>query len=177
MIFARTRLLVVAMIATALLAGCENSFISSLTSNNIVNSPSGTTTTLILLRHADRKVLHEELDEDGRARAAALPAALEGVHIDAIYSPDLVRNLDTVAPLAKQRGLTAKIIPTSRVAARLVDEHPGKTVLWVGNKGNLESIYSDIGGEGPPPILYGDLYIARVTDKGPAQVTKSHYGQ
>lgn len=155
------------MISAAFLAGF----------NHIVNSPPGSTTTLILLRHADRTVLSSDLDEDGRARAAALPAALEGTHIDAIYSPDLTRNLDTVAPLAKQRGLTVKVIPVSRVAARIIGENPGKTVLWVGNTTNLKGIYEDIGGEGPPPVVYGDLYIAKVPDKGPAQVTKLHYGR
>lgn len=164
---ARVRLLGIAVIVTTVLTGFTH----------IVNSPPGTTTTLILLRHADRNVFSENLDDDGRARAAALPAALEGVHIDAIYSPDLARNLDTVAPLAKQRGLTANVIPVSRVAARLVGENPGKTVLWVGNTTNLEGIYEDIGGEGPPPVVYGDLFIAQVPDKGPAQVTKLHYGR
>lgn len=173
MILARARLFGVVVIAAALLAGCA--------SNTLVTSPPGTTTTLILLRHAERSILSKEqsteLNEDGRARAAALPAALEGRPIEAIYSPGLTRNLDTVAPLAKQRGLTVKVIGLSRVAARLVRENPGKTVLWVGNSDNLGIIYKDIGGVGPPPIVYGDLYIVRVADQGPAQVTKLRYGR
>ena len=107
----RARLLGIVVIAAVLLSGCAN--------NLIIRSPSGTTTNLILLRHADRNVLSKDLDDGGRARAAALPAALEGIQIDAIYSPDFSRNLDTVAPLAKQRGLTVKVIPVSRVVARL----------------------------------------------------------
>ena len=172
MILARARLLRVVVIAAALLAGCA--------SNTLVTSPSGTTTTLILLRHAERTMLSKEqsteLNDKGRTRAAALPAALEGMHIDAIYSPYLTRNLDTVAPLAKQRRLSVKVIGVMQIAARLIGENPGKTVLWVGNKDNLGVIYEDIGGEGPPPILYGDLYIVRVSDNGPAQVTKMRYG-
>ncbi len=173
MFLARAGLLGVVVIAAALLAGCA--------SNTLVTSPSGTTTTLILLRHAERTMLSKEqsteLSDKGRARAAALPAALEGMPIDAIYSPHLTRNLDTVAPLAKQRGLSVKVIGVSQVAARLIGENPGKTVLWVGNKDNLGVIYEDIGGEGPPPIVYGDLYIVRVPHKGPAQVTKKRYGR
>jgi hypothetical protein len=173
MFLAPARLLGVVVIAAALLAGCA--------SNTTVTSPSGTTTTLILLRHAERTMLGEdqgmELSDNGLARAAALPAALEGMHIDAIYSPHLSRNLDTVAPLAKQRGLTVKVIGASQVAARLIGENPGKTVLWVGNKDNLDEIYEDVGGEGPPPIVYGDLYIVRVPDKGPAKVTKLRFGR
>jgi hypothetical protein len=62
-------------------------------------------------------------------------------------------------------------------AARLVRDNPGKSVLWVGNTGNLKEIYADIGGEGAPPLNYGDLYIVRVPDRGPLQVTRSHYGR
>ena len=102
--------------------------------------------------------------------------------VDAIYSPNLSRNLDTVAPLAKQRGLSVKVIETSwltlaRYARQLIGDNPGKTVLWVGNTDNLSYIYEDIGGVGEPPVKYGDLYFVRVPDKGPAQVTKSRYGR
>ena len=65
-------------IAAALLAACA--------SNTLVTSPPGTTTTLILLRHAERTMVGQErgteLSEKGRARAAALPAALEGMEIE-----------------------------------------------------------------------------------------------
>ena len=169
----RARLLGVVVIAV-LLAGCANI--------GIVKSPSGTTTTLILLRHAERPLFGKELNDDGRARASALPTALRGIHVDAIYSPNLSRNLDTVAPLAKQRGLSVKVVETAwlslvRDADLLIRENPGKTVLWVGNTDNLKNIYEDIGGVGPPPIKYGDLYFVRVSDKGPAQMTKSRYGR
>ena len=93
------------MITAVLLSGCAN--------NLIVKSPSGTTTTLILLRHAERPTLGKELTDKGRARAAALPTALQGIHVDAIYSPNLSRNLDTVAPLARRRGLFVEVIEPS----------------------------------------------------------------
>lgn len=147
-----------------------------------VRSPSGTTTTLILLRHAERPPLGKDLTDAGRARAAALPAALLGIPVDAIYSPTLSRNRDTVAPLAKQRGLSVKTIEMSYavrldLAARLIRDNPGKTVLWVGNSDNLHDIYERIGGPGVPPVKYGDLFIVRVPDQGPVQVTRSHYGR
>ena len=83
-----------------------------------IRSPSGTTTTVILLRHAER--YGPDLIEEGRARAAALPAAVARYDIAAIYSPDLVRNLDTVRPLSKQRGLEITVIDVKNVARRLV---------------------------------------------------------
>lgn len=169
MFLSRARLLGAVVIATVLLAGCAAN----------IKSPTGMTTTLILLRHAERTQNSLELNDKGRARAAALPVALDGVHIDAIYSPNLSRNLDTVAALAKQRSLTVKVMEVAWFgnAARLIRENAGNTVLWVGNTNNLPGIYEDIGGKGRPPISYGDLYIARVPDKGSSQVTKSHFGR
>ncbi len=43
----------------------------------------------------------------GRRQAAAIPAALAGESIDAIYVSTLVRTHETAAPLAEQRGLVA----------------------------------------------------------------------
>jgi len=140
----------------------------------------GTTTTVVMIRHAERTLVTKELTDGGHARAAALPEALVNRDIAAIYSPDLSRNIDTVKPLAAQRELEITVVdakPDSEaVARRLVTDHPGKTVLWVGNKGNLVRIYSYLGGTGEPPLEYGDLYIMRVPDHGSTQVTKKHFG-
>ena len=155
-------------IPLALLAGCAVTEIKS---------PPGTTTTIILIRHADRNPLQENLTAEGRARAAALPAALVDVSIDAIYSLQIKRNLDTAEPLARERNLQVKIIEESNVAARLVRENPGKVVLWVGNTDNLADIYSALRGEGPPPVRYGDLFLLKLPDEGPTVVTKSHFGR
>lgn len=139
-----------------------------------IQSPPGTTTTVVLIRHAER--FGDALTEAGRARAAALPAAVADLDIAAIYSPELVRNRQTVASLAAERGLDVTVIEPSRVGERLVREHPGRTVLWVGNTTNLGSIFRELGGEGPPPNTYGDLYILRVHDAGPPEVIKRRYG-
>lgn len=141
-----------------------------------VRSPAGTTTTVILLRHADRFPGFPELSDAGRARAAALPGALAGLEIQAIYSPDLARNLATVEPLAQERGIEVMVVEVPGVAARLVGENAGKTVLWVGNTDNLETIFRELGGEGPPPNNYGDLYILKIPHRGPTGVTRSRFG-
>ena len=75
-------------------------------------------TRLILLRHAERAGL--DLNKQGHARSELLIRALADVHIDAIYSPRLQRNLDTVAPLAASRDLTVRHLPTDNLAARLM---------------------------------------------------------
>lgn len=161
------RILIVAMVLPlTVLAACTTPEL---------RSPPGTVTTLILLRHADRNPMQENLTDEGRARAAALPAALSGVPIDAIYTLQIQRNIDTAEPLAKARNLPIRIIEESYIAERLVRENSGKTVVWVGNTDNLEVIYGNLRGDGPPPVRYGDLYIVKLPDQGPTTVTKSRF--
>ncbi len=145
-----------------------------------VLSPEGTTTTVVLIRHAERTTITKQLTEGGRRRAAALPAAVADLDINAIYSPRLDRNIDTVRPLAKERNLEITLVAPDadheQVTRRLITDHPGGTVLWVGNKANLDSIYFNLGGKGKPPVEYGELYVVRVSDAGKPEVIKKHYG-
>ena len=131
-------------------------------------------TKLIILRHGDRD--NENLSDKGRARAQALVSALDGIPIDAIYSPGIKRNLDTAAPLAKARRLEVQRIPTENPAARLLSESAGKTVVWVGNKGNLKSIWDAISAPEPPPLEYGDLYFVERARVGSPLVTRTRFG-
>jgi hypothetical protein len=137
----------------------------------------GVTTTVILLRHAERPTFGENLIEAGRARAAALPGAVANYDIAAIYSPDMVRNLDTVRPLAKQRGLKIRIVNEWDALDQMLRDYPGKTVMWVGNTGNLKKYYEELGGTGRPPLGYGDLFIVEVRGGRAVKVTESHYGK
>jgi hypothetical protein len=137
-----------------------------------VKMPRGTT--LILTRHADRS--YDVLNETGKARAKALVTALEGIPIDAIYSPGIQRNLDTAAPLAKARGLPVQRIPAENPAARLMQAGKGKTIVWIGNKGNLQSIWEALNAPEPPPLEYGDLYIVKPARLGRPVVERRHYG-
>jgi hypothetical protein len=147
-----------------------------LTACTSVHSPPGTTTTVILLRHADRFPFSSELNEKGIARAKALPATVADLDIDVIYSPDKKRNLDTVKPLIEQRGIRLNVIAVDDVAERLVSENPGKTVMWVGNTDNLQTIYGQLGGKDRPPEIYGDLFIMRIADDGPPAIEKRNFG-
>ena len=165
-----------------------------------VQSRPGTTTTIILLRHAerikngDRDKTGSYLRSEGRVRAQALVDAVGDMDVTAIYSPDLGRNLETVQPLADHLGLKVNIIQKSRLSntprlanefvEEVLSEHAGGVVVWVGNAsapvgslgGNLQRIYQRLGGTGKPPVRYGDLYIILVPDKGPVRITESRFG-
>ena len=74
---------------------------------------------LILVRHGqspsnvrhllDTAVPGPGLTELGVAQAAALPAALAGVEVDAIYASSLARAQLTAAPLARSLGLAVQV--------------------------------------------------------------------
>lgn len=130
--------------------------------------------TLIVVRHGDRT--ESDLNAKGRARAAALPAALEGIALDAIYSPGLQRNLDTARPLATARNLPITRVGQERPAPTLASLGAGKSAIWIGNKGNLQSIWDDLGLDGAPPLDYGDLFIVRADASGRLSVERRRWG-
>ncbi len=160
-----------------LLIGC---LVISIGSTQDANS--GTTTIVILIRHAERDNFFI-LTAQGRERAKALVDAVGDMGITAIYSPDLERDLDTVTPLANYLGIDITLTP--RISKPMVDKivddilakHTGEVVLLVGNgSGNLRAIHHRLGGAGDGPYPYGDLFIYIIPDQGPVKITKSRYG-
>lgn len=131
-------------------------------------------TRLIMVRHADRD--GSDLSALGIARAKALPAALDGIPLDTIYSPGIQRNLDTAAPLAAARGMEIMRIPQERPAPIIARRSRGTSVIWVGNKGNLQSIWDDLDLPGLPPLEYGELFIITADASGALSVDRRSWG-
>ena len=163
---------------------------------NIISKP-GTTTTIIMVRHAERDPgLDPPLNAEGIARAQILADVLGQNGVTAIYTMDAIRNRETAQPLAAKLGLTPSLVPVSQLldtkalAKRLVTEwlskHAGGVVLWIGNlgstttgqNGTLEEVYRLLGGTGNPPNRYQDLYIVVVPEegKGKASFIQTVYG-
>jgi len=147
------------------------------------NSNSSKTTTIILIRHAERDNFFI-LTDAGHKRAKALVDAVGDMAIKAIYSPDLERNLDTVKPLASHLKLGITLTP--RIQGAVIDQivkdilaqHTGEAVLLVGNgSGNLREIHHRLGGSGEGPHQYGELFIYNILEQGTVKVIKSRFGQ
>jgi hypothetical protein len=175
-----------------LLSACAN---TSKTPKSTVQSPADTTTTFILVRHAERANSNADspLSPQGEKRARALADAIGHMGVTSIYCPNLKRNRDTILPLADLLDLELNLIPTWRMlntrklAKKFVEEalsqHAGGVVVWVGNKspvgkwgGNLQEIYQKLGGTDTGPAHYDDLYIIKVSDNGPVKIKKTKYG-
>ena len=142
----------------------------------------GATTTVILIRHAERDNFFI-VTPQGRQRAQALVNAVSNMDITAIYSPDLERNLDTVTPLANHLGLDITLTPRisestiNNLVSEILTRHSGEAVLLVGNgSGNLRLLHQRLGGTGEGPYQYGDLFIYTIPDQGSVIVKKSRYG-
>ncbi len=157
--------------------------------------PPGTTTTFILVRHAERDPgLDPPLNEEGMIRAEALLNVLRENGVTAIYCTDLLRNRATVQPLADELGLTLNVInpalyintPSAAdlVVNQMLANDAGGTVLWCGNIGSTagttginEEIYKRLGGTGTSPDRYRDLYVMVVPAGMPPHVVKARYGR
>ena len=172
--------------------------VSSCTSleTDVVFSPAGTTTTVVIVRHAERdEGLDPPLNEEGLVRAIALADELGDAGVTAIFYPDFIRNAETAAPLVEQANPTIRVFSvvdvadTKALANTFVEEvlrdHAGGVVLWIGNtgpviegvqSGNLQEIYARLGGTGDPPIRYQSMYtIVLSSDTEPA-ITMGTYG-
>ncbi|NNK77680.1 MAG: histidine phosphatase family protein, partial [Litoreibacter sp.] len=57
----------------------------------------------------------------------------------------------------------------------LMSEGAGKTIVWVGNKGNLANIWESLGAPGPAPLEYGDVFIVEPAPSGPPSVIRRSY--
>jgi hypothetical protein len=126
--------------------------------------------TLILVRHGDRD--GEALSAQGRARAAALVAAIADLPLDAILAPGLQRNLDTAAPLAAARALPVTRMAAETAARRLPRSAAGRSVIWIGNMGNLTAIWAALALPGEPPLAYGELAVIRTDAAGTVRVER-----
>jgi len=141
-----------------------------------VYSEKGAITTVILIRHADRDLGSDELNDKGKLRAKALVNALSHIEVDAIYSPNKKRNINTVRPLSRARDIKINVIETSDLAELIVKESSGKTSLWVGNTSNLDQIFARFGGAGTGPNIYGDLYILTLSHNKLEKLEKLRFG-
>jgi broad specificity phosphatase PhoE len=123
-----------------------------------------------------------DLSDEGRAQAEAAAASLAGERMDAVYSSDLARAVDTARPIADARGLPVVI----DAAFREIDqgEWEGLHVdaikeRWPELWGPARHSTTRPGGESPADVRKRALEgVARIIDAHPdgAVVVVSHGG-
>jgi phosphohistidine phosphatase SixA len=143
-------------------------------------------TTVILVRHAEKKVEPNNPDPDlsppGEARAQFLVRMFENAGVNAVFATQYKRTQQTVKPLADQLGIPVSIVDskqTPEVVNKILTEHRGQTVLIAGHNNTVPEIIGALGGGSFPVIPeseYDNMFIVTVYRLGRAKVLKVRYG-
>jgi 2,3-bisphosphoglycerate-dependent phosphoglycerate mutase len=132
-------------------------------------------TTFILVRHAEKVAdgsKDPELSEVGKARAQRLMDLLQRQEIDAIYSTNYKRTMNTVTPLAEKLGMTIQPYEAFKedVIGNMIEAHQGKTIVVVGHSNNVPWIANLLLGTKQfgdyDESYYENVLIVNVLDKG-----------
>ena len=144
-----------------------------------------TTTTFIVVRHAEKVDASRDpdLSPAGRARAQALAESLEGRELVAIHATEFKRTGQTVAPTAAARGIAITPYPAAQpaaeFAAQLKAAHPRGSVLIAGHSNTVPAIVAALCACDVAPMPdheYDRLSIVRIDAGGDARLTVERYG-
>ena len=144
-------------------------------------------TTLILVRHAEKKIVPPEnkdpdLSPAGQARADELARMFADSGIAAIYATQYKRTQQTVKPLADKLKLPVTQIEAKKTAD-LVKEirahNAGQVVFIAGHNNSVPEIIAAMGGPQLPIIPeteYDNLFVLTIYKDGSAKLLKMKYG-
>ena len=137
-------------------------------------------TTVVLVRHAERQSIWDgdsPLGEAGLRRAQALVPRLATFHPAALYTSDLQRTRQTLAPLAARLDLTPSTFPkhaSAELAAAILRDHRGQTVVVCWHHDLMKKLVRALGVKSPVPhwplASYDPLWIVRVPAQGTASL-------
>lgn len=148
------------------------------------------TTTMIFVRHAEKALTpigDPSLSPEGKARAAELARQLVDADvvagIDAIYSTDFHRTVETAQPVADELDLEINLYDpddNEAVLERILKEHKGKIILVVGHSDTLPTLIADLGASKlVPPIAefeYDNIYLVSIPWFGKTKTIRLRYG-
>jgi broad specificity phosphatase PhoE len=144
-------------------------------------------TTVILVRHAEKKIEPSNPDPDlapeGVERAQEIARVFVDAHINAIYATQYKRTQQTVKPLSDRIGVPITLLDskqTNDLLRQIQTTHRGQTVFVAGHNNTVPAIVSELSGETYPTIPeseYDNLYIVTIYRFGKAKVVKLKYGK
>src|SRR5215207_7020946 len=143
-------------------------------------------TTVILVRHAEKKIEPTNPDPDlapeGVERAQEIARVFGDAGVNAIYATQFKRTQQTVKPLADRTGVPVTLLDankTDELVKRIQTGHRGQTVFVAGHNNSVPAIVSTLSGESYPVIPeseYDNLFIVTIYRFGKAKVLKLKYG-
>ena len=144
----------------------------------------GETTTVIVLRHAEKSALATDppLSVAGRERAARLDGLLRESGLRALYVSDTQRARETAEPLARRLGVAAIEYPgreTNDLVKAILARHRGETVLVVGHSNTVPRLLERLSDGRYSTRLAEDefdgLYIVTIPRFDPPAVLQLRY--
>ena len=144
-------------------------------------------TTVILVRHAEKKIEPNNPDPDlspeGVERTLEIARVFGDSGVNAIYATQYKRTQQTVKPLADRTAVPVTLLDanqTDQLVERIQTELRGKTVFVAGHNNTIPAIVSILSGESHPVIPeteYDNLFVVTIYRFGKAKVLKFKYGK
>jgi broad specificity phosphatase PhoE len=149
---------------------------------------SATTTTVVIVRHAERELVtiaDPPLSAAGVRRAERLAQMFGEVkgagRLDAIYVTDAKRTQQTAAPLAARLGLKSTVMPARDIEAvtkTVLRDHRGGRALIVGHSNTVPAIVRKLSGMSVADIAddeFDNIYVVTVPSFGRSSVLRLKY--
>lgn len=153
-----------------------------------VSYRSATTTTIVLVRHAEKvmgTIDDPPLAAEGVRRAERLAQMFgevkAGNGLEAIYVSDTKRSQQTVAPLVSRLGINPIVYAPADVdgtVRKVLRDHRGGRALIVGHSNTIPAMIQKLTGQTVPPIgeeEYDDVYVVTVPSFGRSSVLRLKY--
>lgn len=146
------------------------------------------TTVVVLVRHAEAGESASgdpDLSPAGEKRVAPLGTLLDDLladrKVDYLYAADTRRAQQTAAPIANQFKLPINVLASSDwsgLAARIRNEHRGKTVAVVGYATTLPGVINQLSGHelAMRDDEFDAIYVVVIPSPGETRVLRVRYG-
>jgi phosphohistidine phosphatase SixA len=179
----RARVALPSLVMIAVLSALSLSTYSRATAQDNSTTPM----TVVLVRHAEKKVVPPEnkdpdLSDAGFARAQELVKMFGNTGIAAIYATQYKRTQQTVKPLADRVGIPVTQVEarkTSELVKQMRSKNGGQIIFVAGHNNTVPEIIAALGGPKLPIIPeaeYDNLYILSVHTDGSARLLKLKFG-
>lgn len=144
-------------------------------------------TTVILVRHAEKKIEPNNQDPDlapeGVERAQEIARVFGNAGINAIFATQYKRTQQTVKPLSDRTGVAVTVLESSQtdeLLKRIQTSLRGQTIFVAGHNNTVPALASQLSGENftvIPESEFDNLFIVTIYRFGKAKVIRLKYGK
>lgn len=149
-----------------------------------LSRPAAAETTIFIVRHAEKMDGAEKdppLSVDGSERARVLRDMLRSVEVHALYSTNMKRTRDTLAPIAADRKLEISLYDYQNLAAlaKELKERKDQNIVVSGHTNTVPALIKALGVERDIELVdadYDNLFVVTVDGEGPPRFLHLHFG-